>query len=472
MLVPVILCGGSGTRLWPLSREMFPKQFLRLTSQYSLLQETINRILDLRDSEVIVVCNENHRFIVAEQTREIQCNVKIILESEGKNTAAAIGLACEYLLEAYGGSAKMLVLPADHYMDADQSFMSAIENALPLVDEGRLVTFGIEPTSAHTGYGYIKAGVSIASPASTPAYEIESFVEKPDREVARGYLLSREYFWNSGMFLFTAKDYKEELQLHEVGISNSCQAAYRGARQETDFCWINREEFAKCESKSVDYAVFEKTARGAVIPFSGRWNDIGTWPSLMEVMEKEEGGNVCLGDVEAHGTSESLIIGEERLIQVIGLKDMIVIDTSDALLVATKKEIGSLGPIVDRLRKKNRVETKFHREVHRPWGAFNSIAKGDAFQVKRIIVNVGAKLSTQKHFHRSEHWVVLAGTARVLCDGEEFKLAENESTFIPKGSIHSLENIGEIVLEIIEVQCGEYLGEDDIVRFEDRYGRR
>ncbi|WP_163131629.1 mannose-1-phosphate guanylyltransferase/mannose-6-phosphate isomerase [Agarivorans sp. Alg241-V36] len=466
MITPVIMAGGSGSRLWPLSRSLYPKQFLALTSQNTMLQETISRLEGVATNAPMVICNEEHRFVVAEQLRAIDKSASIILEPVGRNTAPAVAIAAE---AAKGDDDPLLfVLAADHVIQDASVFREALNNAIPLAQEGKLVTFGIVPDKAHTGYGYIQRGDSMAD---GNGYVVEQFVEKPDASTAAGYVNSGEFYWNSGMFLFKASRYLEELTRCRSDIAQVCRQAMANTTKDQDFIRLDAEVFAQCPDESIDYAVMEHTKDAVVVPLDAGWNDIGSWSSLWEVNAKDEDGNVILGDTMLHDTSNCLVHGGERLIATVGLNDVVVIDTKDALLVADKARVQDVKKIVEQLKADKRGEYENHREVYRPWGKYDSIGTGARDQVKRITVKPGGKLSIQKHYHRAEHWIVVSGTASVLRGEETQLVTENQSIYIPLGTVHALENPGKIPLEMIEVQTGSYLGEDDIVRFEDKYGR-
>jgi mannose-1-phosphate guanylyltransferase/mannose-6-phosphate isomerase len=468
-VIPVILSGGSGTRLWPLSRELYPKQFLPLTGgEQTLLQSTVERIAGFPGAgSPLVVCNEAHRFLVAEQLRTMSTTPSaILLEPVGRNTAPAVALAA---LSQSEPDAILMVMPADHVIGDVPAFHRALAEGLELAEGGSLVTFGVVPGSAHTGYGYIRGG---APQGDTPGRPVKAFVEKPDEETARRYVASGDYFWNSGMFLFRASSYLEELQRHAPDILDACREALTVRDADLDFMRIDEEAFVRCRSDSVDYAVMEKTDRAMVVPLDAGWNDVGSWASLWEVGERDEAGNVFHGDVLAEGVSNTFVHAGQRLVAVVGLNDLVIVETGDALLVMDRNRTEEVKGIVGRLREAGRDETQTHRCVARPWGTYECIDSADRFQVKRITVKPGEKLSLQMHHHRAEHWVVVRGTARITRGEEEFMLSENESTYIPIGVKHRLENPGRIPLELIEVQSGAYLGEDDIVRFEDTYGRK
>lgn len=465
-LIPVILSGGSGTRLWPLSREGHPKQFLALAGEHSMLQATWLRVAELGgEAAPLVVTNEDHRFMVAEQLRQVGCRpAAIILEPVGRNTAPAIAVAA---LQATAGDDDplLLVLPSDHVIGDEAAFRAAVREAMPAARDGALVTFGIVPSAPETGYGYIKAAPGDGVRA------VERFVEKPDADTARSYVDSGDYVWNSGMFLFRASRYLEELQRHRPDMLAACRAAFGAATRDADFLRLDRDAFAACPADSIDYAVMEKTDAARVLAIDVGWSDVGSWAALWDVAEHDADGNAHHGDVLALDCHDTYAWTERRLLALIGLDDVVVVDTDDALLVAHKDSVQRVKDVVARLKGDARAEAVLHRKVYRPWGAYDSIDMAERFQVKRITVKPGAALSLQMHHHRAEHWIVVSGAARVTRGEDVFILAENESTFIPVGTQHRLENPGKLPLELIEVQSGSYLGEDDIVRFEDVYGR-
>ena len=477
-IIPVIMAGGSGTRLWPLSRKLFPKQFLSLVGEASMLQETLSR-LDRQDksehwsvSEPIVVCNDEHRFIVAEQLRQSKRAAKsIILEPIGRNTAPAVALAA---LDALSDrtpdneDALLLVLAADHVIRNVGVFQQAIENAAHIAAQGKLATFGIVPRHPETGYGYIKAG---ASDGDEGAAVVEAFVEKPDAKTAESYLQEGGYYWNSGMFMFKASVYLEELERFRPDILEPIKNAYQGRSKDLDFTRVAEEHFLLSPDESIDYAVMEKTERAMVVPLDAGWSDVGSWSSLWDESERDGQGNAVHGDVLTHDSHNNLLFSDYKLIAAVGVENLVVVDTPDAVLVSAKDRVQEVKEIVGQLQKAGRSEGHLHREVARPWGSYDSIDKGERFQVKRITVKPGAKLSLQMHHHRAEHWIVVSGTALVTIGDKQTMLAENQSTYIPIGVTHRLENPGVLPLEMIEVQSGSYLGEDDIVRFEDTYGR-
>jgi mannose-1-phosphate guanylyltransferase len=470
MIHPVIMAGGTGSRLWPLSRQLNPKQFLKLTDgPLSMLQSTVARLEGMNMDNPLLICNEEHRFLAAEQMRQSGYDdVQIILEPCGRNTAPAIALAALQLCDnAAEDDPLMLVLAADHLIQNVGAFQQGVTRATPLAQQGKLVTFGIVPHAPETGYGYIHRGPEL--PAG--GYSVDRFVEKPDLMTAESYLDSGEYLWNSGMFLLSAKDYLAELETHRPDILSACKAAIAEASKDLHFTRVDSQLFASCPSESIDYAVMEKTDKAAVVALDAGWSDIGSWSSLWDVSEKDQNGNSLSGDVIARDTTNTLVRGNSRLVATIGVDNLVIIETNDALLVAHKDKVQDVKKIVEQIRDDGRHEHMNHREVYRPWGVYDSIDNGARYQVKRITVKPGAKLSVQMHHHRAEHWVVVSGTARVTNGEKTYLVTENQSTFIPIGQVHSLENPGVIDLELIEVQSGSYLGEDDIVRYEDKYGR-
>ncbi len=460
----VIMAGGSGTRLWPLSRAAHPKQFLALHGKDTMLQATFKRLdgLDVRSS--VTICNEKHRFFVAEQLREIDKLGSIILEPVGRNTAPAIALAA--LSSPEGEDPLLLVLAADHVIQDQAAFTKTVMNAIPLAESGKLATFGIVAHEPNTGYGYIKKGKS-----QGPGFAVDAFVEKPSIEVAKEYLESGDYFWNSGMFLFKASRYLEELKKHRPDIHEACQLSMDGTSKDNDFLRVNELAFDACPSDSIDYAVMEKTDDAVVVPMDAGWSDIGSWSSLWDISEKDGNGNATYGDVMIYESKNSYIRTDRKLVAAIGVDDLVIISTKDVLVVAHKDSVQDVKAVAQQLKAESRTEWEHHREVYRPWGKYDSIDSGERYQAKRITVKPGAKLSVQMHHHRAEHWVVVSGSAKVTNGEKTFLLSENESTYIPVGVIHALENPGKVDLELIEVQSGSYLGEDDIVRFDDRYGR-
>jgi len=463
-ITPVILSGGSGTRLWPLSRELYPKQLLKLVGNHTMLQDTVLRLGGLEAGAPVVVCNESHRFLVAEQLRQLSIKPRaIVLEPIGRNTAPAIALAAF----AADPDALLLVLPADHVIVDVAAFQAAIALAVPAAQAGRLVTFGIVPGAPETGYGYIRRGAAQGS-----AYAIAQFVEKPDLARAQQFVDSGEYYWNSGMFLFKASRYLQELTAHAPDIAEAARAAGLAAEPDLDFVRINKAAFELCRSESIDYAVMEKTADAVVVPLDAGWSDVGSWDALHQASAADADGNVFMGDIVAEDSTGCYLHAESRLVTAVGLRDHVVVETKDAIMVAPRDRVQDVKKLVARLKAEGRYEHSLHREVARPWGSYDSIDSGDRFQVKRLTIKPGAVLSLQLHHHRAEHWVVVAGTAQITRGDEVFLLEENQSTYIPLGVKHRVENPGKIPLHIIEVQSGTYLGEDDIVRFEDRYGRQ
>lgn len=468
MIKPVILAGGTGSRLWPKSRAALPKQFLSLTSENTMLQDTILRLPEETTSAPMLICNEDHRFLAAEQLRAANIEHSgIVLEPVGRNTAPAIAIAAMLAMQN-GEDPLLLVLAADHLIGNHAAFAEAISQAETLASTGKLVTFGIVPTEAHTGYGYIKAGEAL----SEGGFGVAEFVEKPDLATAQTYLDGKQHYWNSGMFMFKASVYLQEIKQHNPEIFAACEKAIAQTETDLDFLRINKEAFEACPDDSIDYAVMEKTQSACMVPLDANWNDVGSWSSLWETNEnKDANGNACIGDVMLEGVNNSYINAEQRLISVIGLDDVVVVETKDAVLVANRNKVQDIKAIVNRLKAERRSEFEFHREVFRPWGSYDSIDNGERYQVKRISVKPGEKLSVQMHHHRAEHWIVVSGTANVTIGEETQMLTENQSVYIPIGAVHALENPGKISLELIEVQSGGYLGEDDIVRFSDRYGR-
>ncbi|BBO56860.1 mannose-1-phosphate guanylyltransferase/mannose-6-phosphate isomerase [Cobetia sp. AM6] len=467
MITPVIMAGGSGSRLWPLSRQLNPKQFLPLTGEGSMLQETLKRLEPLDHRAPLLICNEEHRFLVAEQVRQQGVSdARILLEPEGRNTAPAIAVAALQAI-AEEPDALLLVLAADHLIRDVEKFHESISHAQTLAEGNHLVTFGIVPTHAETGYGYIQRGEGL----NDFGFRVKRFVEKPDTDTAEDYLVSGGYYWNSGMFLFSAKRYLEELERFQPAMVEACRAALAGASQDLDFTRLDAEAFKACPSDSIDYAVMERTEQAAVVPLEAGWSDIGSWSALWDVKEHDAQGNACHGDVMLHDSHGLMVHADHRLVATVGVEDLVVVETKDAVLVAHKDRVQEVKKIVERLKREDRQEHINHREVYRPWGVYDSIDKGDRYQVKCITVKPGAKLSVQMHHHRAEHWIVVSGTAKVTIGDKTQLVSENESTYIPIGQVHALENPGKIPLELIEVQSGSYLGEDDIIRFNDRYGR-
>lgn len=473
MLHPIILSGGSGTRLWPLSRVAVPKQLLPLLSDLSMLQETVQRLAGVDEmADPLIICNNDHRFLIAEQMRQINMRpAAIVLEPVGRNTAPAAAVAALLLLKD-DPEAVMLLLPADHLINDVPAFHRAIALGRQALDSGYLICFGIVPHEPETGYGYIQQGEELYGTAEGAAHRVACFIEKPDAAKAQALLASGGHYWNSGMFMFSCRQYLDELERYNPAIVAACKEALVGQHQDLDFCRLDAAAFAACPADSIDYAVMEQTELAAVVPADIGWNDIGAWSALWDVGEKNASGNVVRGDVWLNGVSNSLVRAESRMVAAIGLKDVIVVETADAVLVADKRSAQDVKKVVEYLTKNGRSEHQFHTRVFRPWGWYEGIDEGERFQVKRIAVKPGAALSLQMHHHRAEHWIVVKGTAKVTCGKEAFLVSENESTFIPLGTQHRLENPGKVMLEMIEVQSGSYLGEDDIVRFEDVYGRK
>lgn len=472
MITPVILSGGSGTRLWPLSRKSHPKQLLPLLSQNSLLQDTIDRLDGLSSiNKAVVICNEDYRFMVAEQVRVTNLGTSaIILEPIGRNTAPAIALAAFNALKnnPEGKDDVLLVLPADHDIKNVGAFHQAIETGLQQAMEGHFVTFGIVPNRPETGYGYIRAAGAVKV---NEVAGIEQFVEKPDMATATKYLEQGGYYWNSGMFMFRASEYLKALQEFAPEIYQASQLAYDAAQEDLDFIRVGTDEFKKCPGNSIDYAVMEKVSNAVVIPVDIGWSDVGSWSALHDISEQDENNNFIIGDTICVDTRNSYVRADHKLVTTLGVENLIIVDTDDALMVANKEHVQDIKGIVDMLAIERREEIVLPKRVCRPWGCYQGIDHSERFQVKRITVKPGGVLSLQLHHHRAEHWIVVNGTARVTRGDEEFILSENESTYIPLGLKHRLENIGKISLELIEVQTGSYLGEDDIVRFDDVYGR-
>lgn len=477
-LIPVILSGGSGTRLWPLSREKYPKQLLPLTGEDSLLQATIRRMDGLTGVQAgnpMIVCNEEYRFVIAEQLRLTGKEGTILLEPAGRNTAPALTLAALAAMRD-GADPVLLVMPADHVILDTSAFQTAIVQGAALAAEGVVVTFGITPDAPETGYGYIQSGPAFRQ---TGARSIARFVEKPDLATARSYLDAGSYFWNSGLFMVRASVWLDAISNCRADITSACRLAWNGGSIDGDFLRVSKDAFLQCPSDSIDYAVMERIAAGSnpglppgvVIPLSAGWSDVGAWDSLWQVLPKDAGGNVTQGDVLLHDCHDTLAIAQGRLVACIGMEDVVIVETPDAVLVAHKDRTQDVRKIVDRLKQDKRSEGLLHRKVFRPWGWYDGIDAGERFQVKRIVVKPGAALSLQMHHHRAEHWIVVRGTAKVTRDDTCYLVSENESTYIPLGTRHRLENPGCVPLEMIEVQSGSYLGEDDIVRFEDVYGR-
>ncbi|PSU97725.1 mannose-1-phosphate guanylyltransferase/mannose-6-phosphate isomerase [Photobacterium kishitanii] len=463
MLLPVIMAGGSGSRLWPLSRTLYPKQFLSIISKATMLQETVKRLNGIEHQAPLFICNEEHRFIVAEQLRlDGLDNSGIILEPVGRNTAPAIALAALKAL-ADGDDSLLLVLAADHVIQKTDAFLASIEHAIVEAEKGSLVTFGIVPLKPETGYGYIRRGAQI----SDHAYKVNAFVEKPDLITAQEYIATNEFYWNSGMFLFKASRYLAELEKYSPEILRVCQLAFNSNHVDLDFIRLDATLFSSCPDDSIDYAVMEKTQDAVVVPMDANWSDVGSWSSLWEVNPKDVDGNAIRGDVLTQNTVNTYIYSQNKLVATVGVEDLIVVETKDAVLVAHKDKVQDVKGIVEQLKAANRDEYLQHREVYRPWGTHDEIAEGDRFHVKHVMVKPGERTATQMHYHRAEHWVVVKGTAKVINGDKTFLLTENESTYIPIGAPHSIENPGQIPLELIEVRSGAYLSENDVVRLDD-----
>ncbi len=468
-LYPVILSGGSGSRLWPLSREFYPKPLLPLITEQTLLQETANRLDGLPDvGDAVYVCNEEHRFLVAEQVSQLgKQPATIILEPQGRNTAPALTLAALYLAGKDPDSL-MMIMPADHVISERQPFLDAVGQGRLHAEQGALVTFGVVPNAAETGYGYIKRDGELGE---GEAFQVARFVEKPDQATAERYINDGDYYWNSGIFLMRTDQWLAEIERFRPDILEACRQAMDKGAQDIDFFRVDKAAFHACPGDSIDYAVMEKTGNAVVVPFAAGWSDIGAWPALWNVCPRNEDGNVVQGDVITHDTHNAFLVAQHRCLATVGLDDVVVVETADAVLVTNKERAQDVKEIVGQLKRANREESRVHRRVYRPWGSYEGVDNGARFQVKRLTVNPGASLSLQMHHHRAEHWVVVKGTARVTCGDNVFNLHENESTYIPMGERHRLENPGAIPLEVIEIQSGSYLGEDDIVRFEDVYNR-
>lgn len=469
-MIPLILSGGSGSRLWPLSRKLYPKQFLPLTGSTTMFQQTLKRLALEGVGKPIVVCNEAHRFIVSEQLDAIDCSAQtILLEPFGRNTAPAVAIAAMHLL-AEGRDELLLVLPADHVIEDLHIFHTALGVARKAAEQGEMVLFGVPAERAETGYGYIKTSGE-KSELAAGILQVEQFVEKPDQATASAFVAQGDYFWNSGMFLFRCSRYLEELQRHDPDIYDTCQLALSRSKADMEFIRIDPGSFECCPDNSIDYAVMEKTNRACVVPLAAGWNDVGSWSALWDVQDKDNNGNCHSGDVVVHDSHNCLVHSQSKLVTMVGLDDVVVVETKDAVMIAHKDRVQDVKQLVNTLTAQGRTETQNHCQVYRPWGSYDAIDSGNRFQVKRIVVKPGASLSLQKHFHRAEHWIVVSGTAQVTCGEKSFLLWENQSTYIPIAAIHRLSNPGKIPLEIIEVQSGSYLGEDDIERFDDVYGR-
>lgn len=464
-ILPVIMAGGTGSRLWPMSRSRFPKQFLSFFNGKTMLQETIARLGDIKHLPPFLICNEEHRFLVAEQLRQSNfTHSGIILEPVGRNTAPAIALAALNAVKN-GDDPLLLVLAADHLIKNVNAFTDSVESACEYAEQGNLVTFGIVPTVPETGYGYIHRG-SIMAGNTTKAYTVDSFVEKPNQATAQQYLDSQQYYWNSGMFLFRASRYLEELKKYRPDILSACQASLDDSTKDLEFIRVNKQLFTECPEDSIDYAVMEKTADAVVVPMDAGWSDVGAWSSLWEESNKDSTGNVIRGDVIFHNTHNCYITAPERLVATVGIDDLVVVDTKDALLVAHRNKVQDIKAIVTELKRQARPEFIDHREVYRPWGKHDHIAEGLRYHVKKVSIKPGAKTAMQIHYHRSEHWIVVSGTAKVYKGNDSQIVSENESIYIPIGTQHCIENPGKIPLDVIEVRTGSYLKEDDIVRID------
>lgn len=468
-ILPVLLAGGSGTRLWPQSREQYPKQFLSLIDDHSLLQGTALRAVALPGAlPPLVICGEQHRFLAAEQLRQVGVECSIALEPAARNTAPAAAVAAAFARDRYGPETLVFLMAADHAIADQAAFVAAAQAAVGAAQQGRIVTFGIVPTRAETGFGYLKVGAALEG---TEAFQVDRFIEKPDRPTAEEFLASGTHLWNGGLFLFRADAFLSELGRLEPQMMADATESYARGRADMDFVRLDRESFSRCRSDSIDYAVMERTALAALVPMNAGWDDVGSWEYLDTLPIKDAGGNVAKGDVVLEGASNNLVSATSRLVALVGVEGHIVVETADAVLIAPRQKAQDVKKLAARLKESGRPEAQFHPRVYRPWGWYETIALANRFQVKRILVSPGQKLSLQMHHHRAEHWVVVSGTARVTCEDKVFLLREDQSTYIPLGNKHRLENPGSIPLEIIEIQSGSYLGEDDIVRFEDIYGR-
>nr|WP_233929218.1 mannose-1-phosphate guanylyltransferase/mannose-6-phosphate isomerase [Escherichia albertii] len=472
-LLPVIIAGGTGSRLWPLSRVKYPKQFLHLGDNGTMLQATLNRLQGLKCDNPVVICNEQHRFIVAEQLRQLnKLAQNIILEPVGRNTAPAVTLAALNVMRNKSNQSKLiLILAADHIIKDEDAFCRSVLSAIPYAKKGKLVTFGIVPNSPETGYGYIKRGHLYSGNDTNLAFEVSEFVEKPSIDTAQEYISSGDYYWNSGMFLFRADRYLDELEKYRPDILEACKKSMIELNGDLDFIRINKDAFCACPDESIDYAVMEKTNDAVVVPMNAGWSDVGSWSSLWDISNKTIEENVIVGDVVTYDTDNSYLRSDSGLLATVGVKDLVVVQTKDAVLVANRNSVQNVKKVVETLKSENRSEVLTHLEVYRPWGKYESIDNGERYQVKRISVKPGEGISLQMHHHRSEHWIIVSGTAKVTICDETRILSENESIYIPVGAKHCLENPGKIMLELIEVRSGSYLGEDDVIRFADRYGR-
>lgn len=460
IITPVIMAGGSGSRLWPLSRTHYPKQFIPLVNEDSMLQNTVSRLDKLSKNEPVIICNNEHRFMVAEQLRSLDINhANIILEPIGRNTAPAIALAAFQAIQS-NDDPLLLVLAADHVITNENAFIDSVNTAIKSAQDGMLVTFGIVPTHPETGYGYIRQGQAIG----LGIHSVEAFVEKPNKKKAQEYFKSGVYSWNSGMFLFKASTYLNELKKYNSEIFDICKKAISESFSDLDFIRISKELFEKCPDDSIDYAVMEKTDKAVVLPMDAGWSDVGSWSALWDVQQKDDNGNACRGDVILDSTSNCYIYGQNKLVATVGVDDLVIVETKDAILVANKEKVQDVKNIVNRLKTQNRIEYQQHQDIYRPWGKHEQIADGERYHVKKVIVRPGEKTATQVHYHRSEHWVIVSGTAKVTNGDDTYLVTENKSTYIPVGSPHSFENPGKVNLELIEVRTGNYLAEDDIIR--------
>ncbi|MCW9527905.1 MULTISPECIES: mannose-1-phosphate guanylyltransferase/mannose-6-phosphate isomerase [Klebsiella] len=471
MIIPVIMAGGTGSRLWPMSREQYPKQFLRLTGENSMLQETILRLQGLDIAPPLLICNEQHRFLAAEQLRQLELFSKnIILEPFGRNTAPAVALAALSAINSGDEDPLLLVLAADHVIENIESFHKAVKNAVSYAENGRLVTFGIVAKFPETGYGYIQRGEYIENDSF--AFKVKRFVEKPDSITAQKYIETGEYYWNSGMFLFKAKKYLSELEKYRPDIYSSCQSAISGFKHDSiqDFIRVDTEAFSCCPDESIDYAVMENTEDAIVIPLDAGWNDVGSWSALWDVNQHDNNGNALNGDVFVHDSSNCYINTDDTLVAAVGVDNLVIVNTKDAVLIINKSKVQDVKKVVEFLKTQSRTEYRKHRESYRPWGRHDKIVEKPRYHVNRVTVKPGGKFSLQKHLHRAEHWVVLSGTAEVTLEDKVFLLTENQSTFIPVGATHMLVNPGKIPLELLEIESGSYLAEDDIIRIKDHYG--